>query len=78
MAKAAKSEVTKVDPLDRIARILALLLVRGLDKDDAALQLEGAGFDAREISEMLGVSGNYLHSLKNRRKTSKKRKASKS
>lgn len=78
MSKPAKSDAAKPEPMDRIARLLALLLVKNADKDDAALQLEGAGFDAREISEMLGVSGNYLHSLKNRRKTSKKRKASKS
>lgn len=67
-------EAVKPDAMQKVARLLALLVVRGVDKDDAALQLEGVGFDAREISEMLGVNENYLHALKNRRKTSDKRK----
>jgi hypothetical protein len=72
VAKKAKSESIKVDVMERIARLLAAIAVKDLKDDEAALILDGAGFDAREISEMLHVSGNYIHSLKNRLKTRKK------
>ncbi len=72
MAKKVKGEPIKIDPMERVARLLAAIATKGMKDDEAALILDGAGFDAREISEMLHVSSNYIHSLKNRLKTRKK------
>lgn len=72
MAKKAKGEPIKIDPMERITRLLGAIVIKGLKDDEAALVLDGAGFDAREISQMLHVSDNYIHSLKNRRKTKRK------
>lgn len=78
MAKKAKAESPKVDTLEKIARLLAALAIKDMKDDKAALTLDGAGFDAREISQMLHVNENYIHSLKNRLKTNKKKKVSRS
>ncbi|SUU76385.1 hypothetical protein [Afipia felis] len=75
MAKKAKIESAKIDTLEKIARLLAALTIKDMKDDKAALTLDGAGFDAREISQMLHVNENYIHALKSRLKSTKKKKA---
>src|SRR5438105_563366 len=53
---------------DKIARLLALIVTKDMDKDAAALQLDGVGFDAREISDLLRVNLNYVNVAKHRTK----------
>jgi hypothetical protein len=72
VAKKAKGEASKIDVMEKIARLLAVIAIKDLKDDQAALLLDGAGFDAREIGEMLHVNDNYIHSLKNRLKGKKK------
>lgn len=61
MARAKKSEAKtkKVEPMDRIANLLALLLVKDAKPGEAILLLWRAGFPDEEIAEMLNTtSGN--------------------
>jgi len=72
-----KDELTAVD---KIARLLALLVTKDMETDVAALTLDAAGFSAREVSNLLGVGPNYVNVAKHRKKTggpkrSRKRKA---
>jgi len=62
---------------DKIARLLALLVTREMDTDDAAMKLLGVGFTPREISGLLGVGDNYVHVIKTRRKRALPKKARK-
>jgi len=57
-----------VSTSERIARLLALLVVREMETDDAALKLSAVGFSAREISSLLDVNANYLNIAKFRKK----------
>lgn len=61
MAKARRAEARtkKVEPLDRIANLLALLLVKDAKPGEAILLLWRAGYPDEEIAEMLNTtSGN--------------------
>ena len=58
---------------ERIARLLALLVVRDLETDVAALKLAAAGFSARDISILLDVNANYLNNAKFRKKQAGKK-----
>lgn len=53
---------------EKIARLLALMVVRDMETEDAALKLDDVGFDAHEISLLLGVGSNYLNVAKHRKK----------
>ncbi|MPZ36928.1 MAG: hypothetical protein GEU95_02505 [Rhizobiales bacterium] len=75
-AAAAGEDASSPAP-EKIARLLALLVTRDMETDDAALKLDGVGFSAREISDLLGVGANYVNVAKHRkkgRKTSKPHK----
>ena len=58
MAKAKRADVRtrKVEPLERIANLLALLLVKDSKPSEAILLLWRAGFPDEEIAEMLNTS----------------------
>jgi hypothetical protein len=55
---------------EKIAGILALIAIRGMDPDEAAIKLDGIGFSARDISNLLGVGPNYVNVAKHRKRTS--------
>jgi len=55
-AKRAEARTKKVEPLDRIANLLALLLVKDSKPSEAILQLWKAGFPDEEIADMLNTT----------------------
>jgi hypothetical protein len=54
-----------------IARLLALIAVKDVDKEEAALQLSSAGLDSKSITELLGVSDSYLRVARFKKKRKK-------
>lgn len=60
MAKKKAGETTPPDSMQIIARLLGLIAVRGVEKDQAALQLSGAGLEDKVITELLGVNDSYV------------------
>jgi DNA-directed RNA polymerase specialized sigma24 family protein len=59
-----------VSATEKIAALLALIAIRDMDTDEAAIRLDGIGFSAREISSLLDVSLNYVNVAKHRKKRS--------
>ncbi len=51
-----------------IARLLALIAIKGVEKEEAALQLSGAGLDSKAITELLGVNEAYVRVARFKRK----------
>ncbi len=63
--------------IDKIAGLLALIATREMDTDDAALKLDGIGFNAREISTLLDVGPNYVNVARHRKKSGGRRRVRK-
>lgn len=57
---AAKSSAV-ADPIERIARLLAIIATKDFEKEEAARRLLSVGFDARQIGELLGVNPNFAN-----------------
>lgn len=53
---------------DKIAGALAMIAVKGLEKDDAALKLDAIGFTSHEIAALLDVNENYVRVARHRAK----------
>jgi hypothetical protein len=64
----------QVGALDKIARLFAAHVTRGMKPDEATLIMEGAGFTDREIMELLGVSNSYVRQVRFQRNAKKGRK----
>jgi hypothetical protein len=62
---AAKSNV--VEPVEKIARLLAILATNGMEKEEAARRLLAAGFVSAEIGGLLGVNANFANVAKSRK-----------
>lgn len=76
MAKRKASVSEPIEPMAVIARLLALIAIKGVDKEEAALQLSGAGLDGKVITELLGVSESYVRLARfNRNKKNAKAKS---
>jgi hypothetical protein len=79
VAKKQKSpvgeEAPRVDPLLRLANILAIFALKDIPPESAAMRLDKLGFSAKEIAGVLGVSDNYIHVINNRKKAAPKKKA---
>lgn len=65
MAKKPKSDV-QIEPMEKIARLLAMIAVNGLDKEEGARRLLGIGFDSPQIGGILGVGPNFANVAKSR------------
>jgi hypothetical protein len=66
MLKKAKSET--VDPMEKLARVVAIAATAGMDREEAARRLLGAGFDAPTIGRLLDVNSNFANVAKGRKK----------
>ncbi|WP_038965602.1 hypothetical protein [Bradyrhizobium diazoefficiens] len=77
-AVAEQGENKDSQALHRIAGLLAIIAVKDMDTDDAALKLDAIGFSASEVSGMLGVGTNYIQVARFRKRNAgrkiKKRK----
>jgi len=67
-AKSDTGDGKSVALVQKIARVLALIATKGMDTDAAALKLDAIGFDAQDISALLGVGPNYVNVAKHRKK----------
>jgi|GEM_PF-5556109 len=59
----------------KIAGVLALIAIKDMEQDDAALKLDAIGFTSKEISALLDVGPNYLNVARFRAKKGRKPKA---
>lgn len=66
--------------MEIISRLLALIVVKDLERDDAILRLSGVGFSDTAVSQMLGVTESAVRGFRFRsskkkspRKKSKRR-----
>ncbi len=75
MARKAKAEQSALEPLALISRLLALNLVKGMDKDEAVIQLGGAGFDDATVSQLLSVPESTIRGVRFRRNKKPKKKS---
>jgi hypothetical protein len=57
----------------KIAGALALIAVKGMEKDDAALALDSIGFTASEVSGLLDVNKNYVMNARFRKRLAGKK-----
>jgi hypothetical protein len=67
VAKRAGNE--PIDPMEKIARVIAIAATAHMDKEEAARRLLGAGFDALTIGGLLDVNSNFANVAKSRKKT---------
>lgn len=63
---------------DKIAGLLALIVTKEMETDNAALKLDAIGFSSREISVLLDVGPNYVNVARHRKNSGKKKKPRKS
>jgi hypothetical protein len=54
--------------MEQIARVLAIIAVKGLDNEAAARRLLAAGFDAKQIGGLLDVNPNFANLAKLRKR----------
>lgn len=66
MAKKAKGEAAKVDPPERVARLLAIIATNGMDSEEAARRLLAVGFDSPTIGGLLDKNPNFANVAKSR------------
>lgn len=66
------AEKASISTAEKFHRVLGMFLIKGVDTEEAAVKLSGAGFDASEISEMLLVNKNYVNVAKARWKKKSK------
>lgn len=66
MAKRPRGE--PVDPIEKLARVVAIAATAGMEKEEAARRLLGAGFDASTIGGILDVGPNFANVAKIRKK----------
>ncbi len=59
---------------DKIAGVLALIAIKDMKPDDAALKLDAIGFTSKEIEALLTVSPGYVKVARFRARKGKKRK----
>jgi hypothetical protein len=65
VAKKIKNESVRLDPMERIARVLAMIATRELEKEEAR-RLLSVGFDSPQIGGILGVGPNFANVAKSR------------
>lgn len=58
-----------IEPMEKIARLAAIFVTKGMEPEDAAVRLLGAGFDAATIGSLLNKNPNFAHVAKSRAKS---------
>lgn len=74
----ADQTISEIGAADKIAAVLALIAIKDMEPDAAALKLNAIGFNSKEISALLDVGTNYINVARFRRKKvgrSKRKKA---
>lgn len=67
--KKQKSDLpVKPDAIEMISRLLAIIAVKEMDKEQAALRLLAVGFDSPQIGDLLSVNPNFANAAKSRAK----------
>lgn len=66
MAKKAK-RAEPIDPMEKLARVVAIAATNGMEKEEAARRLLGAGFDSPTIGGLLDVGSNFANVAKSRK-----------
>lgn len=64
MAKRGNSAT--IDPMEKIARVLAIGVTMGLDAEEAARRLLAVGFDSPTIGGLLDKNPNFANMAKGR------------
>jgi hypothetical protein len=64
VARKTKSEI---DPMEKLARVVAIAATSGMEKEEAARRLLAAGFDAPTIGGLLDVGANFANVAKSRK-----------
>jgi hypothetical protein len=62
---------------DKVAGLLALIAIKDMKPDVAALKLNAIGFSSHEISDLLDVDSNYVNMVRHRKKSGAKKKTRK-
>ena len=65
MARKAKSD--PLDSMEKLARVVAIAATAGMEKEEAARRLLGAGFDSPTIGGLLDVGPNFANVAKSRK-----------
>jgi len=58
-----------VDPMEKIARLVAIYVTRDMPAEEAAVRLLGAGFDSGIIGGLLNKNPNFANTAKFKSKT---------
>lgn len=70
MARKSVADAPKnIDPMEKIARLAAIYVTKGMEPEDAAVRLLGAGFDAATIGGLLNKNPNFAHAAKSKAKS---------
>jgi CRP-like cAMP-binding protein len=67
----------KLDPLDEVARLLALSIKRERGLQDVIVELDSVGIQQARIAELLGTSAGYVNVALTRAKEAEKKGARK-
>ena len=67
----------RLDPIDEVARLLALNLKRDRGLQDLIVELDGAGFPQSRIAELMATSQGYVSVALTRAKEAEKKRATK-
>ena len=59
---------TPIDPMEKIARLVAIYVTKDMAAEDAAVRLLGAGFDAATIGGLLNKNPNFANTAKFKKK----------
>lgn len=68
---AKKSIEMIIEPAERIARLLAILISKDMEPEEAARRLLAVGFDAPTIGTLLGKNPNFANVAKHKGKKGK-------
>jgi hypothetical protein len=77
MAGQRRATAPSLDPLDEVARLLALNLKRDRGLQEVIVELDSVGIKQARIAELLGTAPGYVSVALQRARDQEKKKASK-